>query len=77
MSLPISEPASAVPIEGRVRKSSSAKLLSADNKLYILWEDGERLFCREECHAAPDHADDLTERERAEKALRESKCEPR
>ena len=58
MSLPFSQPASAAPAEGGVRQLNSAKLFSADetNKLHILWEDGERLFCRGERHADADHA---------------------
>ena len=58
MSLPFSQPASATPTEGGVRQLNSAKLFSADetNKLHILWEDGERLFCRRQRHADADHA---------------------
>src|SRR6201996_6613709 len=35
MSLPFSEPASAAPIEGGVRQSNSAKLLSADETIEV------------------------------------------
>ena len=56
MSSIFSRPASGAPLESGVRQLNPSSLFSADgnNNFRVLWEDGERVFCRGGRHAGGD-----------------------
>jgi PAS domain S-box-containing protein len=55
--LTFSERASSGPIEGGTRplNFSNLDILDRNKRLHVLWEDGERIFCRGECRANAEH----------------------
>src|ERR1700752_2438680 len=57
MSRTFSQPPNATPIEFELQLKPSGLFGAAeDNKFHVLWEDGERIFCRAEPNANADHA---------------------